>query len=90
MLATITFIRNENGVMYPGCPNNFNGRMCQKKLADMGGGEYSCERCQKVSSDPALVHRTAWLSSVACRVAAAGKVVVGKVVVVGAATAEHP
>lgn len=46
--ATITYLRNETGVIYPACANQFNGRMCQKKMQEISPGLWSCERCAKV------------------------------------------
>lgn len=37
LVATVNFLRTDN-MTYPGCPKDFNGRTCQKKLQDDGNG----------------------------------------------------
>lgn len=48
--ATVNYIQSDRGIRYPACPFDFNGRMCQKKMADQGTGEFFCERCGKVGA----------------------------------------
>ncbi|GFR50485.1 hypothetical protein Agub_g12748, partial [Astrephomene gubernaculifera] len=44
---------NTSAVVYPACPHDFNGRPCQKKMMDLGGGNWNCERCQYSTENPA-------------------------------------
>jgi hypothetical protein len=48
--ATVNFIRQEN-MLYAGCPLQFNGRSCNKKLTGDEGSWY-CERCQQPVPQP--------------------------------------
>jgi hypothetical protein len=49
--ATVNFIRTEN-MCYAGCPLQFNGRSCNKKLVGEEGSWY-CERCAQSVPQPA-------------------------------------
>ncbi|EFJ49234.1 hypothetical protein VOLCADRAFT_104448 [Volvox carteri f. nagariensis] len=42
-----------SAVVYPSCPHDFNGRPCQKKMMDIGGGNWNCERCNYSTENPA-------------------------------------
>lgn len=42
-----------SAVVYPACPQEVNGRPCQKKMVDVGGGNYNCERCTFTTENPA-------------------------------------
>ncbi|KAG2491292.1 hypothetical protein HYH03_010298 [Edaphochlamys debaryana] len=42
-----------SAVVYPACPHDFNGRSCQKKMMDIGGGNWNCERCGYSTESPA-------------------------------------
>ncbi|GLC43682.1 hypothetical protein PLESTM_001504100 [Pleodorina starrii] len=41
-----------SAVVYPSCPHDFNGRPCQKKMMDIGGGNWNCERCNYATETP--------------------------------------
>jgi hypothetical protein len=43
--ATVSYINSEKGLVYAACSRDFNGRPCQKKLANQGDGTFYCERC---------------------------------------------
>ena len=49
--GSLSYIRHENGVMYPACAGKFGDRQCSKKMRDEGqqGHEgqtlWHCERC---------------------------------------------
>ncbi|GLI66607.1 hypothetical protein VaNZ11_010528 [Volvox africanus] len=57
--AVVDMIKTESqgggpsAVVYPSCPHDFNGRPCQKKMMDIGGGNWNCERCNYSTENPA-------------------------------------
>ncbi|KAG2449859.1 hypothetical protein HYH02_005382 [Chlamydomonas schloesseri] len=56
--AVLDMIRTDNqggasAVVYPSCPHDYNGRPCQKKMMDVGGGNWNCDRCQFSTEHPA-------------------------------------
>jgi len=53
VLCYMTYARNEN-FCYPGCPSQYNGKQCNKKLIDQTGDGTSwyCERCGISAPEP--------------------------------------
>ena len=43
MAGTVAFVK-QDGAYYPACPGSFNGKACNKKMAD-DGSAWSCGRC---------------------------------------------
>eukprot|EP00201_Polytomella_parva_P020560 CAMPEP_0175044996 /NCGR_PEP_ID=MMETSP0052_2-20121109/4146_1 /TAXON_ID=51329 ORGANISM="Polytomella parva, Strain SAG 63-3" /NCGR_SAMPLE_ID=MMETSP0052_2 /ASSEMBLY_ACC=CAM_ASM_000194 /LENGTH=733 /DNA_ID=CAMNT_0016308415 /DNA_START=83 /DNA_END=2282 /DNA_ORIENTATION=+ len=53
VLGTVDFIKTDgSSLVYPACPFEFNGRPCNKKLTEIGGGSWACERCQHGTAQP--------------------------------------
>ncbi|GAB4823832.1 hypothetical protein N2152v2_010878 [Parachlorella kessleri] len=42
--ATCTYVKDKQ-MYYAACPLQYNGKQCNKKMQDQGGGSWFCERC---------------------------------------------
>ena len=47
--ANVSFVK-QDGAYYPACAGSFNGKACNKKMSDDGGGSWSCARCGYVGA----------------------------------------
>ena len=49
--ASILHIRKDNCI-YPSCTNTFNEKVCKKKMIDIDGNSWRCERCGFETAEP--------------------------------------